>query len=435
MARAGLCLCRRNLEPAERPVAHGRLDEGSAPVSFHRASPAGRARSRGRRRRAGAGRRRQCGGLFAALSLRRGRQSGHAPGDCERARHGAIQTWSWKQANGGYTLVNSQTNKCLDVYNFKTDDGAALVQWGCWGGDNQIWKPIQTAKGLTLTSKQTGKCVDVAGASSQSGGQVFQWTCGGQANQIWTTGAAAGNGNSGGGATSGNVTANAPTRWTQIGVQATKIASASDGTTLTIDSATGTVWRYQSDNNWMALNGQAMKEVMAGDANRIYGIGTDSAIYRWTGTAWTRVGGWGRTISAALDGTVVVTNDKNEIWRKNADDVNDGWTRVNGASAKVVAIAANRFWSMGVDGNVYRYDGNGSWNQVGVTISDIAASADGAISVVNKTTQEIWRKTSDDNAGNWAKAAGQSLQLAAPGARWLVVVGTDRNLYRFAPNG
>lgn len=141
-----------------------------------------------------------------------------------------------------------------------------------------------------------------------------------------------------------------------------------------------------------------------GDANRIYGIGTDSAIYRWTGTAWTRVSGWGRAISAASDGTVA-------------------------------AIAANRFWSMGVDGNVYRYDGNANWNQLGTAISDIAASAEGAISVVNKTTQEIWRKTSDDNTGNWAKAAGQSLQLAATSARWLVVVGTDRNLYRFAPNG
>ncbi|KTR04610.1 hypothetical protein NS365_14775 [Aureimonas ureilytica] len=357
----------------------------------------------------------------------------------ETCNGSAIQKWTWKQANGGYTLVNSQTNKCLDVYNFKTDDGAALVQWGCWGGDNQIWKPTQTAQGLTLMSKQTGKCVDVAGVSMQSGAQVFQWTCNGQANQAWTTGTAGNgntaNGNTGGGATSGDVTANAPTQWTQIGTQGAKIASAADGTTLTVNSGDGTVWRYQSDNNWVALNGQAMKEVAAGGANRIYGIGTDSAIYRWTGTAWTRVGGWGRTISAASDGTVVITNDKNEIWRKNADDFNDGWTRVNGTSAKVVAIAANRFWSMGADGKVYRYDGNGNWNQVGVTISDIAASADGSISVVNTTTREIWRKTTDDNNGNWTKAMGKGLQVAAPSARWLVVVGTDRNLYRFAPNG
>ncbi|WP_343211259.1 tectonin domain-containing protein, partial [Aureimonas ureilytica] len=120
------------------------------------------------------------------------------------------------------------------------------------------------------------------------------------------------------------------------------------------------------------------------------------------------------TISAASDGTFVITNDKNEIWRKNADDFNDGWTRVNGTSAKVVAIAANRFWSMGADGKVYRYDGIGNWNKVGVTISDIAASADGSISVVNTTTREIWRKTTDDNNGTWTKAMGKGLQLAAP---------------------
>lgn len=102
------------------------------------------------------------------LSVQGGGDTDGAQALQETCNGSAIQKWTWKQANGGYTLVNSQTNKCLDVYNFKTDDGAAPVQWGCWGGDNQIWKPTQTAKGLTLISKLTGKCVDVAGASTKS---------------------------------------------------------------------------------------------------------------------------------------------------------------------------------------------------------------------------------------------------------------------------
>jgi hypothetical protein len=37
-------------------------------------------------------------------------------------------------------LVNPQSNKCVDVKDRNTDNGAPLIQWDCNGGPNQKWR-------------------------------------------------------------------------------------------------------------------------------------------------------------------------------------------------------------------------------------------------------------------------------------------------------
>ncbi|WP_155897391.1 RICIN domain-containing protein [Aureimonas ureilytica] len=331
----------------------------------------------------------------------------------------AIQTWTWRAANGGSTLVNAQTNKCLDLLDFKPEDGAALAQWTCNGGDNQIWRASPSVNGgLALASKQTGKCIDVMGAATQAGAQVLQWTCNGQANQSWKAPApTAATGNAGG---------------TQIGVEAAKVASAADGTTLVVNARTGIVWRSNTGDTWAALGTRAMREVATGGANRIYAIGADNNAYRWNGTDWIFIGPNARTIAAASDGTVVVTNPANEIWVKAADDYKANWTRSGGAARKVVAIGANRFWSVGLDGNVYRSAGNGAWAQMGTNVSDIAVASDGGVAVINKDTGETWRKANEDAA--WTRSGGKALQVSAQSSGRWITVGTDNNVYRVQAN-
>lgn len=341
----------------------------------------------------------------------------------ETCNGSAIQKWTWRAANGGSLLVNTQTDKCLDLLDFRPEDGAAIGQWTCNNGDNQIWRAAQGSGSMTLASKQTGKCLDVAGASAQSGAQVFQWACNGQANQSWKVPAETGAG-------TGTGTANG----TAIGNAAVKVASAADGTTIVVNQTTGIVWRYNSDDNWTALGNRPMREVATGGANRIYAIGADGNAYRWNNTDWIGIGPNARTIAAASDGTVVVTNPANEIWLKTADDFRGNWTRLGGAARKVVAVSARSFWSIGADGNVYRSSGNGAWTQAGNDVSDIAAASDGGVLVVNKATGEVWRKTGDDAAPNWTRAGGRALQLGAQtGALW-ITVGTDNIVYRVRAN-
>ena len=47
------------------------------------------------------------------------------------------QVW---QARGDGTLLNPNSNKCLDATGFGTDDGTRLQIWSCHGGSNQVWR-------------------------------------------------------------------------------------------------------------------------------------------------------------------------------------------------------------------------------------------------------------------------------------------------------
>jgi streptogrisin C len=40
---------------------------------------------------------------------------------------------------GAEDLVNPQSNKCVDVKDWNSDNGARLQQWDCTGGANQKW--------------------------------------------------------------------------------------------------------------------------------------------------------------------------------------------------------------------------------------------------------------------------------------------------------
>ncbi|MFJ2781003.1 RICIN domain-containing protein [Kitasatospora sp. NPDC087315] len=76
----------------------------------------------------------------------------------------------------------SGTNTCLEVADWRTDDGAPVRIWQCTGGDNQKW----TLTGHGWVNLHSGKCLDVPGFSTVWGTRVDQWTCDGGDNQMWT---------------------------------------------------------------------------------------------------------------------------------------------------------------------------------------------------------------------------------------------------------
>ncbi|WP_380283300.1 RICIN domain-containing protein [Kitasatospora purpeofusca] len=83
-----------------------------------------------------------------------------------------------------FELRNLATGKCLEVADWRTDDGAPVRQWTCTGGTNQRWAPI----GDRLNNVHSLKCLDIPGASRVWGTQVIQWACNtypAAANQSW----------------------------------------------------------------------------------------------------------------------------------------------------------------------------------------------------------------------------------------------------------
>ncbi len=85
--------------------------------------------------------------------------------------------------NGTYTITARHSGKCLDVYNFSSENGGNIVQWDCSGGDNQQWVVTQSGGYYTITSAMSGKCLDVADWSTADGANIQQWDCSGAAVQ------------------------------------------------------------------------------------------------------------------------------------------------------------------------------------------------------------------------------------------------------------
>jgi hypothetical protein len=246
------------------------------------------------------------------------------------------------------------------------------------------------------------------------------------------TGGTGTGGTAGGTTATGPFTAPATGAFAAIGIEASRIAAAADGTTVTVNRNDGKVWQYQADGVWRNLPGP-MKDVAAVKANSLYGIGADNQVWRFDGTRWTPVGaGNSVTLAAAADGTVVAVNRAGEIWTKPTDDAQRNWRRLPGTARKVVVMNRRSFWSIGLDNNIYRGDGTGAWALVGRDALDLAASSDGGVVTVNRNSKAIWRKAGDDTVEAWTLMPNVTANaVATPNAKRLLSIGLDGKIYRY----
>jgi len=91
-----------------------------------------------------------------------------------------VDTGAW------YVLVNRNSGKVLDVYNFSTADGGAIVQWADGNGQNQQFRLADSAGGyVRLIGRQSGKAVEVQNASTADGANIVQYSDWDGANQQW----------------------------------------------------------------------------------------------------------------------------------------------------------------------------------------------------------------------------------------------------------
>jgi len=87
--------------------------------------------------------------------------------------------------SGTYEIKSVHSNKCVDVAEVSTANGANIHQWDCVGGANQKWVITNLGGNLhKIEAVHSGKAMD-ADNSGGNGTNVHQWTYGGGANQKW----------------------------------------------------------------------------------------------------------------------------------------------------------------------------------------------------------------------------------------------------------
>ncbi|NUT36581.1 MAG: alpha-L-arabinofuranosidase [Hamadaea sp.] len=97
------------------------------------------------------------------------------------------QQWQFVDSGGGYYRLKSRhSGKVLDIYNWSTANGAAIVQWTDHNGANQQWRLADSADGhVRLISRHSNKALEVQGASTADNANIVQYDDWGGANQQW----------------------------------------------------------------------------------------------------------------------------------------------------------------------------------------------------------------------------------------------------------
>ncbi|GAB3083722.1 RICIN domain-containing protein [Micromonospora schwarzwaldensis] len=98
------------------------------------------------------------------------------------------ESWSIDTATGdwvpvSFSLVGSQSGRCLDVTDNTSTWGAQAELWDCNGGENQQWLPTSAGE---LRAFGRSVCLDVLNQGTTPGSTVGIWGCNGQTNQRWT---------------------------------------------------------------------------------------------------------------------------------------------------------------------------------------------------------------------------------------------------------
>ena len=101
----------------------------------------------------------------------------------------AAQQWTFTATSGGYFQVGSTPSpaQVWDVTGVSTADSALIQLWTYGGGNNQQWLPVaESTGGYHFVNRNSGKCLDVAAASTADSTQLQQYTCNGTTAQSFS---------------------------------------------------------------------------------------------------------------------------------------------------------------------------------------------------------------------------------------------------------
>lgn len=86
-----------------------------------------------------------------------------------------------------YKIVNSNSNRALNVTGGSLVNSANIEQYDYDGWDSQMWQFVDVGSGYyKIVNKNSGLVLDMSGFSTSDGGQCIQYTYSGGWNQMWS---------------------------------------------------------------------------------------------------------------------------------------------------------------------------------------------------------------------------------------------------------
>ncbi len=91
---------------------------------------------------------------------------------------GSLQSGGEIRTGVDYLLVSRYSNKCLDVKDLNTQNGATTQQWECFGGDNQRFRFVDEGDGFySIVGKASQRCLSAQAVQYEDGTPAIMWDC------------------------------------------------------------------------------------------------------------------------------------------------------------------------------------------------------------------------------------------------------------------
>ena len=95
-----------------------------------------------------------------------------------------VQPGGLFQETKDYVITNRNSNKSLDINGSSMLDGANVIQWDYWGGNNQLWNlHLTNGNIISIANKNSGKILSAQNASAES--TIVQMGSNGKTDQTW----------------------------------------------------------------------------------------------------------------------------------------------------------------------------------------------------------------------------------------------------------
>ena len=299
----------------------------------------------------------------------------------------AAQQWTFTATSGGYFQVGSTPSpaQVWDVTNVSTADSAPIQLWAYGGGNNQQWLPVAESTGTYhLVNRNSGKCLDVPAASTADSTQLQQYTCNGTTAQSFSL--------NGGGSTTPPPTGGAPDLGPNV------LTFDPSESSATIQSQINSVYNTQQTNQFggqryalLFKPGTYNVNVPVGYYTQVLGLGQNPNQVTITGG--------GVNADAQWDGGNATQN----FWRS-VENLTDS---PSNGTVKWAVSQASPMRRVHITGNMV-LDDNGGWSSGGF-LSD--SKVDGQ---VNSGSQQQWLSR-NDQWGSWT------------GSNWNMVFVGDTN--------
>ena len=128
-------------------------------------------------------------------------------------------------------------------------------------------------------------------------------------------------------------------------------------------------------------------------------------------------------------------NTSEQIYTKNSQGSNGGWSMPNGGSRlmNISATGKTHLWGVNSNDTIYKCQRpclHGEWEEVNGGLTQLSAD-DQYVYGVQAADNTIWRRN-EDGTGNWERIPGGLTNISASGKDWVWGVNRNGNVYRCA---